>query len=257
MRALAQSLSSIHSSRMLQGMVTPLSCDSSCPGPTVAPSSADFWSAQLPVIDEILLWLHALPGVYAGRAVDAVGRGDKAYLDNYFRRHLQRRRTPEAVFALWKILSRSDTWRRVTGLALYSYLGAAITREARALRRGWEMDGILERRKRKLEGRAAREHHRVQSRLPRPDRAMEQRQARELHRRELDWLRMRIGQVGSARDRRMLVLLMRGSRPADVVAELGLQWSAWQALKRKLQRLKVREADNLGAWMSSGGASGA
>jgi hypothetical protein len=211
----------------------------------------DFWRALGPLIDEACAALELLPARYAERVLQALQSGDNRYLDIYFRKQLGRERRPAELLALFKILSRSETWRRVKGLELTKYLGRSVWLEGRSIRDGWEREGTLTPEQREMEVQAARELDRSRTRVLRPDLQLERKEAREFRVRVLERVYARIRETGRKRDCEILGLLQRGRSPAQAISELGLKMAAWEALKRKMERWGAQEREILRSEMSS------
>ncbi len=55
----------------------------------------------------------------------------------------------------------------------------------------------------------------------------------------------------------ILDLLGKGRSPAEAISELGLKLSAWEALRRKMERWGRKEVENLRPEMSSRSVSAA
>jgi hypothetical protein len=209
-----------------------------------------FWASQLHFFNALLAWTESLPTIYAGEVLRAIRAGNNRKIDAYFKRQLGRRLTPEDLLALYTILNRSNTWRKVNGLRLTKYLGWSVSLEGKRIRRKRETEGRLTPLQREMEHRAALELDEVRSRIPRPDEDVVLEEERKLE--DLFLKRVFAGIKGTERDRRILDLVfVKGLSPSEAVSELGLKMSAWEALRGKLERCGVKEPRILRSEMSS------
>jgi hypothetical protein len=134
----------------------------------------------------------------------------------------------ETRLALFTILMRGSWSHRIGPWAVLRYLGVAVRSEAWRIRmrerkqdripRTW-VDGV------DLE-------EIVDPRAESPLDHLVRAEARAVMSRVLEYLEAR----GTARDRTIIALVRDGCGPAEVMERLGLNWSAWQAFKRKAQR---------------------
>jgi len=155
------------------------------------------------------------------------------------------------MMALFVINTRSKTWREVKWPTTRSYLGKAVLLEGERIRDNWDRDGILPPVRRNREILAARELGRSRTRVLRPDRRLELKQAREFRAHVKESVFACIRETGTERDCMILALLERGLTPTEAITELGLKMSAWEALRRKMERWGRKEMKNLRCEMSS------
>jgi hypothetical protein len=205
----------------------------------------------LPLTESIIASIDALPAAYAQGVLRAIRAGDTRTIDDYFRKQLGREPTRDGLVALFTILSRSPTWRKVKGLDLTKYLGRSVWLESRRIRGGWEREGTLTPGRRAMERRAALELERRRTRILSPDRLLARLEASEFRAHVLARVLDRVHQEGSDRDREILELLDRGLSPSEVVSHLGAEWSAWEAFRRKIKRWGAKERTILWSKMSS------
>lgn len=211
----------------------------------------EFWTSLLPTIQAIISGIDSLPAAYAEGVLRSIKAGDTRKIDGYFRKQFSRQRTPEELLALYTILNRSETWRKVKGLDLTKYLGQSVWLEGERIRLRWQMDGILTPEQAEKERQAATEHGRRRTHILGPDRQLARKEASEFRGRVLKRVSERIRQKGSDRDRAILALRERGLMPAEIVRNLGVEWAAWQAFQRKRERWGIEERKILRLQMSS------
>jgi len=133
----------------------------------------------------------------------------------------------------------------------------AVWLEGRAIYNRWDREGILPHELRRKETRAALELDKRRTHILPPDLQLEHKEARTFEATVLTRVFARVRQSGSARDCMILDLLEQGRSPAQATSELGLKMSAWEALRRKMERWGREEAQILQSEMSSRRASAA
>jgi hypothetical protein len=207
----------------------------------------EFWRSLAPLAESIVFFLSV------DIALEALWREDRRDMDCFSRRYLGRVLPPPELLALYQILTRSEKWRKVGWPASTRYLGYSTRRAGRRIRR----DGILKREQREKETRAARELDQRRTHILRPDHRLERKEEREFQARIMERVHARIRERGTERDCMILDLREKGRSPAEAISELGLKWSAWEALRRKMERWGRKEVENLRSEMSSRGVSAA
>jgi hypothetical protein len=208
----------------------------------------EFWGSIGSLAESIGFFLSA------DIALAALRREDHHEMDHFSGRYLGRRLPPNELLALFQIVTRSKTWRNVNWPATPKYLGRAVWLEGQNILHERKWDGIPTPEQCEKEVRAARELDRRRTRVLRPDRELERRETSEFRAKVIERVYAAIRDTGTERDRMILDLLEKGRSPAEAISELGLKMSAWEALRRKMERWgrkERKEAENLRSEMSS------
>jgi hypothetical protein len=192
-----------------------------------------FWRDLLPLVERALAWVDSLPTKYAEGVLHQIRVADNRRISEYFRSELGRDPTPHELLALYRILTRSATWRKVKGpdFPLTRYLRRAVRLEGRHIRDKWNRDGILTPQQEEMERRAAGELEGRRTRILGPESLLNRLAAQEQ-------LAPLLARVRLSERQRILVTLMldEGFTAADALRAAGFGKPVWQSLVQKLRR---------------------